>query len=216
MRRMVIAAFMLNIFMSAMAQGEVKNYTISEVYDGWESKTINHVRNGSLRTMIERFDQTWPTWVVGLARETMKKGLAKEVLDEETSLTVIVDTKNAYVEVSDGGTDGEYMSACYWNRKNGHKLLAVHLGKPTDPCLDFVCFYDYDPQKKTLTPEPEILKGYKWAERKPFVQVIYTLPRVGKNLMVEQWGKDGAFRYTLTWDGMKPVLSKTETPTETP
>ena len=102
------------------------------------------------------------------------------------------------------------MSACYWNRKNGHKLLAVCLGKPTDPCLEMVCFYDYDPQKKTLTPEPDILKGYRWHDRAEFTQIICKLPRSGKNIVVEEWGNGSPVKHTFTWDGMKPVYSKSE------
>ena len=71
----------------------------------------------------------------------MEKGLDKEVLEDETALTVTVDAKNGYVSVSDGGTDGAYMSGCYWNRPNGHKLLAVLVGKPTDPCIEVLCTY---------------------------------------------------------------------------
>jgi hypothetical protein len=102
------------------------------------------------------------------------------------------------------------MSACYWNRKNGHKLFAVRLGKPTDPCIDFVCFYDYDPAKKTLTPEPDVLKGYRWGDRKEFTQIYTLLPRKGKNVVVHEWGSDGPVQHLFTWDGMKPVFSKTE------
>ena len=160
--------------------------------------------------MMERFDQTWPTGMGGAIRNTMEKGLAKEVLDEETGLTVIVDTKNGYVEIDDAGTDGAYMSACYWNRSNGHKLFAVRLGKPTDPCIEFVCFYDYDAQKKTLTPEPDILKGYRWGERKEFTQLIYHLPKQGKEVTVDEWGEDGPLQHVFRWDGMKPVYAGTE------
>ena len=143
-------------------------------------------------------------------RETMEKGLSKQVLDEETSLVVTVDANNGFAEVNDGGTDGEYMSLCYWKRNNGHRLFAVCMGKPTDPFFDFACFYDYDPAKKTLTPEPEILKGYRWCDRKEFTQIFCKLPRKGKNVVVEEWGNDGPLSHTFTWDGMKPVLTKTE------
>ena len=120
----------LALIMVVATQAQEKNfeYTPLEVIDkGWPTKTIDRVVNGSFGIMLERFDQTWPTWMVGAVRGTMEKGLAKEVLAEETSLTVTIDTKNGYAEVTDGGTDGEYMSACYWNRKNGHKLFAVCL-----------------------------------------------------------------------------------------
>ena len=184
--------------------------SLEDIDKGWASKPINNVVNGSLGIMLERFDQTWPTWMLRSVRNTMEKGLAKEVLDKETSLTVTVDSKNGYVSIGDGGTDGEYMSACYWNRPNGHKLLAVLLGSPTDPCIEVLCTYDYDPQKKMLTPEPDILKGYRWADRKEYSQLFINLPKQGKTVLVDEWGTGEPKRHTFNWDGMKPVYAKTE------
>ena len=202
---------LLVLFSGTLYAQETYKYVFLEDLDKqWATKPINNVINGSLGIMLERFDQTWPTWMVGAVRNTMEKGLDKEVLDQETSLTVTIDTKNGYVIVGDGGTDGEYMSACYWNRSNGHKLLAVLLGKPTDPCIEVLCTYDYDPQKKMLTPEPDILKGYRWGERGDYVQVFCHLPKKGKDVLVDEWGNDGPVQHTFTWDGMKPVYSKTE------
>ena len=202
---------LLVLFSGTLYAQETYKYVFLEDLDKqWATKPINNVINGSLGIMLERFDQTWPTWMVGAVRNTMEKGLDREVLDAETSLTVTIDTKNGFVGVGDGGTDGEYMSACYWNRSNGHKLLAVLVGKPTDPCIEVLCTYDYDPQKKTLTPEPDILKGYRWGERGDYVQVFCHLPKKGKNVLVDEWGNDGPVRHTFTWDGMKPVYSKTE------
>jgi hypothetical protein len=127
--------------------------SLEDIAKRWAEKPINNVVNGSLGIMLERFDQTWPTWMGTAIRDAMEKGESKVVLDEETDLTVTIDSKNGYVEVGDAGTDGESMSACYWNRSNGHKLLAVHMSDPTDPFIELVCFYDYDPQKKALIPE---------------------------------------------------------------
>ncbi len=202
---------MLVLVMAAMAQDRHFESCPLEVIDkGWKTKTIDHVINGSIGIMLDSFNSTWPTWMVGAACHTMEKGLSKEVLDKETELIVTVDAKNGYVEVNDAGTDGEYMSACYWNRSNGHKLLAIRLGKPTDPCLEIVCFYDYDPAKKTLTPEPDILKGYRWGDKKEFTQVFCRLPKVGKDVIVEEWGNDAPMKHTFTWNGMKPVFAKSE------
>jgi len=184
---------------------------LEDIDAGWATKPISNVANGNFATMLERFYQTWPTWMVRAVRNTMKKGLAKQVLDKDTELTVTVDQKNGFVSVGDGGTDGEYMSACYWNRSNGHKLLAVLLGSPTDPCIEVLCTYDYDPAKKMLTPEPEILKGYRWHDRKAYSQIFCNLPRKGKEITVDDWsGDDGPVRHTFKWDGMKPVYSKSE------
>ena len=212
MKRIIISAVVLIMALAVKAQEtEVMRTSLEDIDQGWASKSISNVLNGSLGIMLERFDQTWPTWMVGAVRNTMEKGLAKEVLDEETGLTVTIDTKNGFVSVGDGGTDGEYMSACYWNRTNGHKLLAVLLGKPTDPCIEVLCTYDYDPQKKTLTPEPDILKGYRWGDRGEYKQIFCNLPKTGKNVLVDDWsGDDGPVRHTFTWDGMKPVYAKTE------
>ena len=209
MKKLIVILSVLLSSVSAWAQ-EREYASLEDIEQGWKTKTIDNVINGSLGIMLERFDQTWPTWMVGALRNTMEKGLAKEVLDEETGLMVTIDIKNGYAEVNDGGTDGAYMSACYWNRNNGHKLLAVCLGKPTDPFIDFVCFYDYDPQQKTLTPEPDILKGYRWGDRDPYTQIFCHLPKVGKDVVVEEWGEDGPVRHTFTWDGMQPVYAKTE------
>ena len=195
--------------LSVSAQGG--STSLEDIDAGWATKPISNVANGNFATMLERFYQTWPTWMVRAVRNTMKKGLTKQVLDKGTELTVTVDQKNGFVSVGDGGTDGEYMSACYWNRSNGHKLLAVLLGSPTDPCIEVLCTYDYDPAKKMLTPEPEILKGYRWHDRKSYSQIFCNLPRKGKEITVDDWsGDDGPVRHTFKWDGMKPVYSKSE------
>lgn len=195
--------------LSVSAQGG--STSLEDIDAGWATKPISNVASGNFATMLERFYQTWPTWMVRAVRDTMKKGLTKQVLDKGTELTVTVDQKNGFVSVGDGGTDGEYMSACYWNRSNGHKLLAVLLGSPTDPCIEVLCTYDYDPAKKMLTPEPEILKGYRWHDRKAYSQIFCNLPRKGKEITVDDWsGDDGPVRHTFKWDGMKPVYSKSE------
>ena len=211
MKRLFLLAAMFVSVMMAMAQDKsFESCPLDVIEQGWKTKTIDHVINGSLGIMMESFNQTWPTWMGEAICHTMEKGLAKEVLDEETDLTVIIDLKNGFASIGDGGTDGAYMSACFWNRSNGHKLLAVRLGKPTDPFIDFVCFYDYDPAKKTLTPEPEILKGYRWCDRKEYTQVFCRLPKKGKNIIVEVWGDNEPVQHVFTWDGMKPVYAKTE------
>ena len=212
MKKLLLTITALLFAFSIMAQEkELKTIPLEDIEKQWETKTIDNVINGSIGFILDSFDMTWPTWMVGAVRETMEKGLDKEVLDPETGLTVTVDAKNDFVELKDFGTDAAYMSAHVWDRKNGHRLLAIRLGKPTDPCLEFVCFYDYDAQQKTLTPEPDILKGYRWSDTETFTQIYYQLPRTGNELTADEWSEeDGPLRHTFTWDGMKPVYSKTE------
>lgn len=85
------------LYLCALGSVQAQNTTpLEEIEKGWGMKTINNVVNSSLGIMLERFDQTWPTWMGGAIRATMEKGLANEVLDEETALTVTVDMKNGY------------------------------------------------------------------------------------------------------------------------
>ena len=211
-KKLYVVLALLVASVAAFAQfPQYKTIPLEEIDSGWAAKPIGNVANGKLSTMLERFDQTWPTWMVGMVRDLMKKGQTKSVSSDETELTVIADTKNGYFSVGDAGTDGEYMSGCVWNRSNGHRLLAICLGSPTDPCIEMVCFYDYDPAKKILTPEPDILKGYRWHDRKEFSQIFCRLPRKGKNVEVDDWHcENGPLKHTFIWDGMKPVYSKSE------
>lgn len=211
-RRIFVLFGLFVVSIAAFSQfPQYKNTSLEDIDKGWAAKPINNVANGNLGTMLDRFNQTWPTWMVGMVRDLMKKGQTKSVSNDETELTVIADTKNGYFSVGDNGTDGEYLSGCVWNRSNGHRLLAICLGKPTDPCIEIVCFYDYDPATKLLTPEPDILKGYRWHDRKEYSQIFCRLPRKGKNVEVDDWGgENGPLKHTFTWDGMKPVYSKTE------
>ena len=212
MKKLLTILVLLVVTMTTYGQfPQYQNTPVEDIDKGWATKPIDNVINSSLGIMLERFDQTWPTWMVGMVRDLMEKGLEKSVSDDETELTVMADTKNGYFAVGDNGTDGEYLSGCVWNRKNGHRLLAICLGKPTDPCIEVVCFYDYDPAKKTLTPEPDILKGYRWHDRKEFSQIFCRLPRKGKDVEVDDWHcENGPLKHTFTWDGMKPVYAKSE------
>ena len=101
MKRVIMMTVALVSLMTAMAQDKYfETCPLTEIEEGWKTKTITNVINGSLGIMLERFDQTWPTWMGRVTRETMEKGLSKQVLDEETSLVVTVDAKNGYADVS--------------------------------------------------------------------------------------------------------------------
>ena len=41
-------------------------------------------------------------------------------------------------------------------------------------------------------------------------EFYYDLPEEGKELKISEFGTRGHFFHTFKWDGMKPVLSKTE------
>ena len=187
----------------------VQGASIQDIEAGWTTKVITHVPSGSLGAMLQRFNETWPTTSVDEACRAIKTGYSNE--DPEVGRIAVNDSKNGYIKVFDeaAGTDNQYMSACVWNRSNKHRLLAVVIGQPVVPDKEVICFYDYDPQKHILTPEPAILSGWKPRFKDSFVS--YWPPRYGKELLiVEQRGYDELCRHHFKWNGMRPVFDFTD------
>lgn len=208
MKKLILSFTILLTALTANAQRH--NLPINEVAAKWQQKTISNVQDGNFATLLRRFDETWPTLSIKNVRDVIAKGLSKAVLDKETGYTVINDAKNGYVETYDLGTDGEYMSACIWRRNNGHKLLAINLGQPTDPEIEFVCFYDYNPKTKTLTPEPDALG--KWNRKESGTKLHYGLPHVGKDIIINEESSNYNIYHLhhFKWDGSRPVYDYSE------
>lgn len=109
---------------------------------------------------------------------------------------------------------------CYWNRKNGHKLIAVYMedNHENDAESDrLVVFYDYDPDTDLLTPVPSLnsmieerVKGYD--------KYSVWLPQTGKNIEVLGYAIDRENDFadvetlTLIWDGMTFNWETTDNP----
>ena len=212
MKKYFLMAFITLISsMTAIGQDMFSGTTELEVIaNEWENVTLRNVPDGSLATMLDCFNKKWPTWMLKAAVRTMKKGVAGR--DTYNDGHIVVHNKPKYGFVS---TDWygqverhEFMNACYWKRSNGHRLLGIYFGG-TDkyPNTHFVCFYDYDTNKHTLTPEPQIIDGFRTTEDREF---YYNLPEEGKELQITEFGPQGHFIHTFKWDGMKPVLSKSE------
>lgn len=208
---LLLTTMIVSLGMSCPVMAQDRNFEscpLEVIAQGWQTKTIDNVANGSFGVMLERFDQTWPTWMLSAVRQTMELGLDKKVLDANTGLTVTIDAKNGYAEVSDDGTDGEYATVCYWNRPGGHKLLAVLLGKPTDPSIELLCFYDYDPQRRTLTPEPDIVQECCQPEHGG--EMAFQLPRKGTALTVTEYSGGLSYSRIYKWDGRLFTFDHTE------
>ena len=176
----------------------------------WENITLSGVANGSLVSMLDCFNQKWPTWMLNAAIQTMKKGVDGRDSYENERISVRNKPKNGYVSVTWWGNveRHEFMDACYWTRSNGHRLLGIYFGGTDNyPNIHFVCFYDYDTKKHTLTPEPQIIDGFRTTKDRKF---YYDLPEEGKELRISEYGERGHFFHYFKWDGMKPVFSKSE------
>ena len=150
----------------------------------WENITLNGVANGSLVSMLDCFNQKWPTWMLNAAIQTMKKGVDGRDSYENEQIVVRNKPKNGFVSVD------------WWGNAE-HKYPSIH----------FVCFYDYDPKKHTLTPEPQIIDGFRTTED---IKYYYDLPEEGKEFRISEFGERGHYIHTFKWDGMKPVLSQSE------
>ena len=103
-----------------------------------------------------------------------------------------------------------YTFACYWNRKNGHKLVAFYMEEcweqvDWDQCL--ICFYDYDPATGVMTPEPALTEMIEKRMKQYELCYYIQLPEEGKDIevtgvdsMEEDACADESF--ILKWDGM--------------
>ena len=181
-----------------------------KVGKGWAARPIKVKGGGKapgVVTLTKAFNDVWKVYVVsGILKKAQDPKFTYKSYPEYDSED-IVDRKSGYMCVNSGGTDSDYMESCVWRCDNGHRLFAIYFGNPVEPSIHFVCFYDYDPQKRTLTPEPQIIDGYRTTEDTKF---FYDLPQEGKDLIISEFGPKGYLRHTFKWDGMKPVYSKTE------
>lgn len=206
-KMMMVVVLALIAFTTAVGQDIYSGSTsLVDIDREWENETLSGAADGSLTAMLECFNKRWPTWMVTYAVKTMKKGKKLERYGEGLP-TVFYEPQNGWVDVSANPMGTEFLHVCYWKRSNGHRLLGIYFGKPVDPSIHFVCFYDYSPQKHTLTPEPHIIDGFRTTEDTKF---FYNLPREGKELIISEFGPRGHLEHTFKWDGMKPVFSKSE------
>ena len=170
MRRILICIIVLIAFVgSNSAQNTLDN---SEVNSQWRTKKIS-VKDGGqtpdVVTLLRAFHQALPTWAVSQvlkqadhpAKGTRQSGTAA-IWDgeEEDDYRILIDRKNGYADL-ESETDINQMSACVWRKDNGHRIFAVSLYEQHVMPQDLLCWYDYDPQTQTMTPEKSPLDDFK-------------------------------------------------------
>ena len=173
MRKAIILLLAL-VCMTVQAQ---KTMSLDPIQKQWTTKNIKVSGGTNILQMVSAFQQTWPTYS---GRELLKFAKSKASYDNTDK---VVDIKNGYVLYSEDSPDAEsdeIMSACVWNRQNGHKLFAVSLSRMTPSELVFICFYDYDPKTQTLVPEKSL--SHLFTPGFPNYRHRYYLPRTGKKL----------------------------------
>lgn len=173
----------------------------------WMNKTIEGVNSTNILDLFMAFHKTWPT-VVG--NRVVRLSKRPNMRGEDTELQLI-DNANGFLCYSEDDPDtdlSEAVQACVWRRTDGHRLLAINLDFLESEKAQAFCFYDYDPQTKQLKPEKSLATLFKPSF--PTKRFIVELPRKGKTMIIQEYFGAIMTHYTYDWDGMKPVLKKTE------
>ncbi len=216
----IIAAAILLACCQAKAGSETMNMTEGDTLYTWnlqehiKDQPISVPRGGDtpdIVTLLTAFNHAYPTgdlsYLLGLAKDP--KFTRSE--ENEYGGYDVIDRKNGYAGTDiTSGADGSYMDAALWRRNDGHRLLILHFGQPTDPEIDFVLCYDYDPKTQQLSldkKEAEALQPV-WKTHKQF----FTLPQQGKDIEVREYSPTwwSELNNTYTWNGQYHEFAYTE------
>lgn len=173
---------------------------------GWATRPIKVKGGGKAPDIVKltkAFNDVWNVYVVSTILKQAKNPKFTSQKYPEYDSEDIVDRPNGYMCVDSGGTDSDYMESCVWRCDNGHRLFAILMGGPTDPEIELVCFYDYDPATETMTPVVSPVDTFK----PKYEFYSYDLPRKGKDFMITEYdvAAGEAVSHVYTWDGQKHV-----------
>lgn len=201
MRKLLIILLSF-FFLNVCAQ---KNMSLEQVKSQWSTRNLKMAggEKANILQFVQVFQNAYPTYSGGELIKFSKSKVKYENNDK------VIDLKNGYALYSEDDPDSdndEQLNACVWKRSNGHKLYALNLHRFSTE-LDVLCFYDYNPQTETLTPEKKLsglftpsFPGYKYR---------VFLPQNGKDLVIEEFFGYLNIKHTFSWDGMQPVKPQT-------
>ena len=208
MRRVLICIMVLMAFAgSSSAQKTLDN---SEVNSQWRTKRIS-VKDGGqtpdVVTLLRAFHQALPTWAVSQvlkqadhpAKGTRQSGTAA-IWDgeEEDDYRILIDRRNGYADLA-SQTDIDQTAASVWRKDNGHRIFALSLFQQHGNPQNVLCWYDYDPQTQTMTPEKSPLDDFKPSAKGAFV--AYELPMTGTDFnIIEYYPSQPAITHVYKWN----------------
>ena len=208
MRRILICIIVLTAFIgSNSAQNTLDN---SEVNSQWRTKKIS-VKDGGqtpdVVTLLRAFHQALPTWAVSQvlkqadhpAKGTRQSGTAA-IWDgeEEDDYRILIDRRNGYADLA-SQTDIDQTAASVWRKDNGHRIFALSLFQQHGNPQNVLCWYDYDPQTQTMTPEKSPLDDFKPSAKGAFV--AYELPMTGTDFnIIEYYPSLPAITHVYKWN----------------
>ena len=119
---------------------------------------------------------------------------------------IIIDKKNGYIHCMWMVQYTNLTDVCYWNRKDGHQLIAVYMEDSGEGGFheNLVVFYDY--ANDLVTPEPELTQMIE-DRMKKYDAYSVVLPREGKDIQVigyifdEENDSADSNELVLKWDG---------------
>ena len=192
---------------SNSAQNTLDN---SEVNSQWRTKKIS-VKDGGqtpdVVTLLRAFHQALPTWAVSQvlkqadhpAKGTRQSGTAA-IWDgeEEDDYRILIDRRNGYADLA-SQTDIDQTAASVWRKDNGHRIFALSLFQQHGNPQNVLCWYDYDPQTQTMTPEKSPLDDFKPSTKGAFV--AYELPMTGTDFnIIEYYPSLPAITHVYKWN----------------
>ena len=208
MRRILICIMVLIAYVgSSSAQKTLDN---SEVNSQWRTKKIS-VKDGGqtpdVVTLLRAFHQALPTWAVSQvlkqadhpAKGTRQSGTAA-IWDgeEEDDYRILIDRRNGYADLA-SQTDIDQTAASVWRKDNGHRIFALSLFQQHGNPQNVLCWYDYDPQTQTMTPEKSPLDDFKPSAKGAFV--AYELPMTGTDFnIIEYYPSLPAITHVYKWN----------------
>ena len=208
MRRVLICIMVLMAFAgSSSAQKTLDN---SEVNSQWRTKKIS-VKDGGqtpdVVTLLRAFHQALPTWAVSQvlkqadhpAKGTRQSGTAA-IWDgeEEDDYRILIDRRNGYADLA-SQTDIDQTAASDWRKDHGHRIFALSLFQQHGNPQNVLCWYDYDPQTQTMTPEKSPLDDFKPSAKGAFV--AYELPMTGTDFnIIEYYPSLPAITHVYKWN----------------
>ena len=126
-------------------------------------------------------------------------------------------TNNGYIKCMGRFQVSYDVTGCYWNRNNGHKLVAFWMeeGHESDPSLadNLLVFYDYDSATDMMTPEPALSEAIDNAMDQ-YDEYSIVLPDKGKDIEIVgymiDYENDSAEStyYIYRWNGNDFKLEK--------
>ena len=191
MKRLVIfAATLLFSALGAWAQ----ELTIPQIRDEWPKASLE-VPQVKGRIGIAEFAQAFVSVYKGnVLTDEVKAQLDSPGRENEDVYEFILDRQNGYLAlqfVSDGTLR---MEMCYWNLKDGRKLVAVNMFNVYEDRNALLALYKYNPESGRL--EPDIDNSF-YDMDVPFS--TFLLPREGKD--IETWIYRMPSSSALRYDG---------------